>query len=244
MKVTATQSGKSHILYDAELPVQAEPAWFEAAAWGARGQLLASASAGRGEAVFCSDGQYEYVLRHYRRGGLPGRFIRDRYLWTGLENTRAWREWRLTAELHGRGLPVPRPVAARVVRSGLFYRADLMTLRIIDARSLAQALASGSMSEPQWQAIGQCLRRFHDAGLDHADLNAHNILLADGSVYLIDFDRSRLRSPGEWQQRNLLRLLRSLRKLQGETARFAFGETAWQWLLAGYRGQSGSSAAR
>lgn len=244
MKPTETQSGKSHILYDAELPVQTEPVWFEPGAWRARGQLLASASGGRGEAVFCGDGRHEYVLRHYRRGGLPGRFIRDRYLWTGLENTRAWREWRLTAELYGRGLPVPRPVAARVERSGLFYRADLMTLRIPAARSLAQVLASESLPEPKWRAIGQCLRRFHDNGLDHADLNAHNILLSGEAVYLIDFDRCRLRAPGAWQQANLARLLRSLRKLQHEDVRFAFAEPLWAWLQAGYRAQNGASAVR
>ncbi len=242
MKPIQTQSGKSHILYDAELPVQAEPALFEPAAWRARGQLLGSAR-GRGEAALVSDGQHEYVLRHYRRGGLPGRFIRDRYIWTGLARTRAWREWQLTAELYARGLPVPRPVAARVLRHGLCYSADLITVRIADASSLAQQLGQRMLEVGEWQAVGRCIRRFHDSGLDHADLNAHNILLTPAGIHLIDFDRGRLRAAGAWQQHNLERLLRSLRKLYTENLEFHFSEADWQALLAGYGAQSPASAA-
>lgn len=242
MKPIQTQSGENHILYDAELPVQAEPELFDPAAWARRGQLSGGAR-GRGEAVFLQDGGREYVLRHYRRGGLPGRFIRDHYLWTGLQRTRAWREWYLTAELFRLGLPVPRPVAARVERRGLWYRADLITQRIPDARSLAQALAGHPLEAAQWQAIGSCLRRFHDAGLYHADLNAHNILLSDGQVFLIDFDRGRLRADGPWRRRNLDRLLRSLRKLYTEAIDFAFHEADWKALLEGYGPHSAVTAA-
>lgn len=233
MKPIQTQSGKDHILYDAELPVQAGPELFDPAVWARRGRLSGLAR-GRGETVFVRDGEYEYALRHYRRGGLPGRFIRDRYLWTGLARSRAWREWHLTAELFARGLPVPRPVAARVERRGLWYRADLITQRIPAARSLAQALGGATLDATQWLAIGRCLRRFHDAGLDHADLNAHNILLGDGGIYVIDFDRGRLRADGAWRLHNLERLLRSLRKLYHEAMDFGFHETDWQALLAGY----------
>jgi 3-deoxy-D-manno-octulosonic acid kinase len=233
MRPIQTQSGKNHILYDAELPIHAEPALFEPAAWRRRGQLLGTAR-GRGETAFVGDGNHEYVLRHYRRGGLPGRLVRDSYLWTGLERTRAWREWYLTAELYQRGLPVPRPVAARVEREGLFYRADLMTMRIPQARSLAQAVAAAALPADRWQAIGACIRRFHEVGVHHADLNSLNILLAGDDIYLIDFDRGCLRSPGTWEQGNLARLLRSLRKLYNESLDIAFSDADWQALLVGY----------
>ncbi len=240
MKPVQIQCGKAHILYDAELPVQAEPVFFDVAHWQARGRLAGMAR-GRGEAAFLDVGDYHYVLRHYRRGGLPGRFVRDRFLWCGLCRSRAWREWQLTAELYGRGLPVPRPVAAQVVRDGLFYRADIVTLRINDSRSLAQVLAAGTLPYAQWRELGRCLRRFHDAGLDHADLNAHNILLSGDDFFVIDFDRGRLRAPGAWRQRNLARLLRSLHKL-AQTPPFAFADADWQALLDGYGGQSAASA--
>jgi 3-deoxy-D-manno-octulosonic acid kinase len=59
--------------------------------------------------------------------------------------------------------------------------------------------------------------RFHRAGLDHADLNAHNLLFdAPERGWMIDFDRSKLRIPATaWREGNLLRLQRSLRKLRG-----------------------------
>lgn len=234
MQPIQIKNEKSHILYDAELPIHVDSTWFDAEAWRGRGQWLGEAR-GRGETAFVGDKELAYVLRHYRRGGLPGRFVHDRYLWLGLARTRAWREWHLTAELYQRGLPVPRPVAAQVVRDGLFYRADLMTVRIPNAYSLAQAIADAALSAEHWQALGACLRRFHQEGVDHADLNAHNILLADGEIYLIDFDRGRLRLPGRWQQNNLARLLRSLRKLYNESLVNNFSEADWQSLLAGYQ---------
>jgi 3-deoxy-D-manno-octulosonic acid kinase len=203
-----------HILYDGGALENAGPELFDPQAWRARGALLGQAR-GRGAAWFVQDGEHGYVLRHYRRGGLVGRLIHDRYVWLGLARTRAWREWRLLAHLHGQGLPVPRPVAAQVVRKGWHYGADLLTARLPDTRSLAQALAAAPLTAPEWRRIGACIGRFHQAGVWHADLNAHNILLdADTNIYLIDFDRGRLRRPADaWQRANLARLLRSLRKL-------------------------------
>ncbi|HEY0633890.1 MAG TPA: lipopolysaccharide kinase InaA family protein, partial [Gammaproteobacteria bacterium] len=64
------------------------------------------------------------------RGGLIAKLVADRYLWSGIEATRAWREWRLLAELCSEGFPVPQPIAARVIREGLFYRADIVTRRL------------------------------------------------------------------------------------------------------------------
>jgi len=70
------------------------------------------------------------------------------------------------------------------------------------------------MRDESWLAAGRCIRRFHDAGVQHADLNAHNVMLGeDGEVWLLDFDRGRLRRPGRWQGRVIARLARSLSKL-------------------------------
>ena len=68
-----------------------------------------------------------------------------------------------------------------------------------------------------WEAVGQLVAQFHRAGLDHADLNAHNILFdGRGRGWFIDFDQSRLRIPATaWREANLARLHRSLRKLRG-----------------------------
>ena len=141
------------------------------------------------------------------------KITKDRFLWSGEAETRSFAEWYLTYHLHRAGLPVPTPIAARYQRHGLFYRADLITQRIENSESLAGRLAKGPLSFTQWIAIGRCLRRFHDAGVFHADLNAHNILLTPEQVYLIDFDRGELRSRGWWTDTTLVRLYRSLEKV-------------------------------
>jgi 3-deoxy-D-manno-octulosonic acid kinase len=212
------------ILYDDALLDHAELGLFEPPA------TADAAVGGRGAAWMLKRGEDEWVLRHYRRGGVPGRLVRDRYVWAGLDVSRPWWEWHLLDSLYKEGLPVPQPVAARVQRGGLLYRGDLITRRIPAARSLAEQLVAGK--DPPWAAIGRCLRRFHDAGVYHADLNAHNILLdAAGQTYLIDFDRGARRGAGAWRGANLSRLKRSLDKLDDEGA---FNLKAWGALLEGY----------
>jgi 3-deoxy-D-manno-octulosonic acid kinase len=221
-KTERTEDGA--ILYDDALLDHAQPGLFEPPA------AADVAVGGRGAAWVLKHRKDEWVLRHYRRGGVPGRFVRDRYLWIGLDASRPWREWRLLDSLYKEGLPVPQPVAARVQRAGLLYKGDLITRRIPAARSLAERSASGS--DIPWAAAGRCLRRFHDAGVCHADLNAHNILLDEsGRTYLIDFDRGTRRGTGPWKQANLSRLKRSLDKLSGGSG---FNLKAWGALLEGY----------
>jgi 3-deoxy-D-manno-octulosonic acid kinase len=206
------------ILYDAEgaawadaLPGLGARA-FDPEAWRRAGRVIGEAP-GRGASLFLEAGEQQWVLRPYRRGGLVAKLSQTRYLWTGLERTRAFRELRLTAELFQQGLPVPRPVAAGVTRHGLTYEAALITERIPGARALAERLQDGDAAPPLLASVGATIRRFHDAGLDHVDLNARN-LLVDGhdQVWLIDLDRCRRRASGRWQQANLERLARSLAK--------------------------------
>jgi 3-deoxy-D-manno-octulosonic acid kinase len=226
MTARTLTAGRATILYDDALVSHADEALFAP-------PLRAAAVGGRGAAwiVPVADGG-EWVLRHYRRGGLPAKLLTDLYLWTGLEYTRPWREWRLLAEMHALGLPVPRPVASRVARNGIGYRGDLITRRVPTTRSLAELLAPDTCASIPWQAVGACVRRFHEAGVWHADLNAHNILVdGTGGVWLIDFDRGERRSGDVgWKQGNLRRLRRSLDKLN----RLGMSSTAWSELLAGY----------
>lgn len=184
---------------------------------------------GRGESLFVQAGACQWVIRPYRRGGLAARLSRERYLWTGIEATRAFRELRLTATLFDQGLPVPRPVAACVTRQGLTYTATLITERLPQAQPLAALLdqhsgqASGenpgqnSAPVALLEAVGAMIRRFHAAGLDHVDLNARNILVTpDQTPWLIDFDRCRIRPQGKWQEANLARLARSVAKFTAQ----------------------------
>jgi len=207
-QVQSTADGA--IIFDAGLGIAPTPAWFDRSHWQPHG----AAAAGRGGVAFVDTPAGECALRHYHRGGLAAKVSTDAYLWAGAARTRAFREFRLLADLHDRGLPVSPPVAARYRCRGLAYRADLLTRRV-RGDTLAELLAQDRLDASLAARIGSTIARFHAAGVWHADLNAHNILAAaDGVITLIDFDRGRLRAPRlAWQQANLQRLLRSLRKL-------------------------------
>lgn len=206
------------ILHDAALAFDPR-VLFDPDALRSRGEVSA-APGGRGSVRFVRLGAERLVLRRYLRGGLVARLSRDRYLWLGEDRTRAFHEFRLLARLAGQGLPVPRPVAARYWRDGPTYRAELATRLLPGAESLAARWLAGRACREDWERAGRCIRRFHDAGVQHADLNANNVMLDQlGHVWLLDFDRGRLRTPGPWQGRVLARLARSLEKVGAAAGR-------------------------
>jgi 3-deoxy-D-manno-octulosonic acid kinase len=223
------------MLYDASRAGNADATWFDRRWWQNRGELR-EAPEGRGSAVFIDADARRLVLRHYRRGGWMARLLGERYLWRGESLTRSFVEWHLLYVMHRAGLPVPLPIAAGYVRTGRHsYTADLLTEQIPGTGSLARRLRSGPLTLTAWIAIGRCLRRFHDDGIYHADLNAHNVLIDDSeSVWLVDFDRGRLRHPGFWCDANLVRLRRSLEKISGPLPPEHFSEADWASLLDGY----------
>ncbi|RMH94759.1 3-deoxy-D-manno-octulosonic acid kinase [Lysobacter pythonis] len=207
--------GEGAIVFDPRAcPQTPAPAWFDPAHWGEAAQPVGSG--GRGAAWFVDARGGAFVLRHYLRGGLAAWFSHDAYLWRHAGATRSFAEFRLLQALRGRGLPAPAPIAALYRRRGRHYRAAILLARIDQARSFGQLLLAHGEDAP-WPACGALIARFHRAGLDHADLNAHNLLFdAGGTAWMIDFDKSRLRPPAAtWQQANLARLRRSLEKIGG-----------------------------
>jgi len=98
--------------------------------------------------------------------------------------------------------------------------AAIVMERLEGVRCLADRALVAERGAP-WEETGRLIARFHRAGLDHADLNAHNILFdGNGHGWLIDFDRGVLRIPATgWREANLARLQRSLHKLRGERSR-------------------------
>lgn len=222
-----------NILFDPALLPAPQHDLFESTYW-LEQRKARSTEGGRGNVLFIDDGERHWVLRHYRRGGLVGKLIRDQYLWQGAEATRSFREMRLLAALREQQLPVPAPVAARYVHSGMVYRADLITESIPNARTFAQGLTGGRLSYEMWQSVGATLARFHAADVHHADLNANNILIDDQQkVWLLDFDRGCIhphRDDRFWVRAVLARLLRSLNKLS-ERKGLRFEMKDWKLLL-------------
>jgi len=221
------------ILYDASQLSKPGEELFSRSHWAARGALQEIAG-GRSSIALLEHGSKFWVLRHYRRGGLAARLSQDSYPWTGASRTRSFKEWRLLAELRRRGLPVPAPIAARYVRSGLMYRADLITELLPATHTLAALITGHELGETGWRSVGRTIGTFHRQGVHHADLNANNILIGevDGTVYLLDFDRGRIRRRGAWEEEVLARLKRSLEKIGGQRSNVKFGERQWAWLLS------------
>ncbi len=190
---------------------------------------------GRAEARFFSHRGLDLVLKQYLRGGMIAPLLGDRYFGVKPENTRSFREFRLLHKLQVLELPSPVPVAASAERSGLFFRAALVTQEIPNATPLADQLTLEALDDAVWQDAGRCVRQFHNHDVYHADLNARNILLSENKVYLIDFDKGAFRYMGDsWKASNLARLKRSLLKFKSLNQTFYFDENNWKTLLTGY----------
>jgi 3-deoxy-D-manno-octulosonic acid kinase len=230
-----------------------DPLWLERS-----GLITGHALAGRGSTCFLYVAGHKLVLRQYRRGGMVRHFNKRHYVWQGLEQTRAMREFELLRQLEVLGLPAPRPYACEVNRCGFLYTASLIT-RILPGHTLAEFFTTGDrqpdarLTDDVWAEIGICVRRFHDAGVWHADLNAHNILINGTQVALIDFDRACLKTvrepagnprrqtkqPGaqRWREANLQRLHRSLHKVAAGSSTTMQAEQ-WQSLISAYHGHA------
>ena len=225
----------SLIVYDADRIVEPDYRLFEPEYWRQQGGL-AGAAIGRGSAWFLETPFGSAVLRECLRGGFPARINRDRYFFTGWDKTRPVAEFRILEQLSGEGLPVPEPLAALARRRGMFYTGSLLTRKIAGALPLADLMVEKSERPRLWRRTGRCIRRFHDRGVVHADLNARNILVdLEDRIFLIDFDRARI-APGreDAYQRNMKRLKRSFQKLWPRAIAGRM-EPCWQDLMAGYR---------
>lgn len=229
------------MVYDAALPEAPAWDWFDREWWRARGALTAVAG-GRGGVAFLDTPVGAGVLRHFRRGGMVAPLMGDHYLWSGRARSRGFAEFELLARLFQLGLPVPAPIAARYVRRGLYYTADLITRAIEGTETLADIIALRHLDAALAERVGELVARFHAAGVDHADLNAHNILVAREGLWLIDFDRGEIRATGTaWKLANLARLKRSLLKVgasnRNETV---LDREIWAPLMRGYERVYGS----
>ncbi len=205
---------------------------FDPAYWQLQDRVLGSAK-GRGITWFVQTEKLAAALRHYRRGGLFGKIVKDNYLFTTERSTRSYAEYVLLDHLSRQGVHVPRPIAARVVKKGLFYQADLLSELVPNAQDLISILKERSLSALEYKKIGQEVKKMHRMYVNHTDLNIHNVMLdKNGKVWIIDFDKCAVKKGESWKKKNLNRLLRSFRK---EQEKIHWQETDFEALLAGYQ---------
>jgi tRNA A-37 threonylcarbamoyl transferase component Bud32 len=177
-------------------------------------------AAGRGETALVEiPGSLEkLVLRRLLHGGLLGPLLGAAFLGMG----RPLRELQVTARLRRAGAPVPRPALALGRRiAGPFWAPVVGTYlepNAVDALAFLEAGPDRSRLLRAAEAMGGAVRRFHDEGGRHADLNVKNLLIRERGDTLecivIDLDKARVTpvlTPAE-RMAQIMRLFRSLLK--------------------------------
>lgn len=181
-----------------------------------------------------------WVVRHYRRGGAIARMLEDRYVLRG--PTRPIVETTAVLAARREGISTPEVIAAAVYPAGRFYRADLVTRLVLDARNLAEAVFGPTSSEDRQSALslaGSLMRDLESAGILHVDFNAANILIQNRAgmerAWVLDLDRAEL-FPAGGLPRGVMRrrLERSLRKFERAHGRPLTHED-WSALRSGYQ---------
>ncbi|QIA64767.1 3-deoxy-D-manno-octulosonic acid kinase [Vibrio astriarenae] len=228
------QVNNTHYWYNPDLLTEEVECAFDMNFWKNQEAVVGSAQ-GRGTTWFVRGLAGEFAIRHYRRGGLFGKLVRDSYLNLGLKRTRSYQELEILQRLSDAGVNVPSPVAAKVTQGLITYTADIITGRISGAKDLYTLLGKPIETEVDFYAIGEQIRKMHDVGVNHTDLNIHNILIdASRAVWIIDFDKCYFHSGDHWKKSNMDRLFRSFKK-EAEKGAIQYHSSQIDALLAGYR---------
>jgi 3-deoxy-D-manno-octulosonic acid kinase len=157
------------------------------------------------------------ILRRYQHGGLFGALTGMLHLGP----SRALDELHVTARAEASGAPVPHVVCLALWPAvGPFWSALIGTREERNARDLYEVLLASDDPRARHvllREVGVAVRKLHDAGVDHRDLQLHNILVVEEDgvrrIVVIDLDRAVYHSRGalasRLRARNLGRLTRS-----------------------------------
>ena len=178
-----------------------------------RGAGAEGSGRGRSARVVLPDGR-RIVVKKLKRGGATAGFWRDRFVGPG----RALANLDVPLEAAARGVATVVPVALLLSEGPAgFFQAWLATDEIADSTDLlTRYRREPPPAATLTIAMLDAVRRAHDAGLVHRDLNLANLLArerADGGwdVFVVDLDRASLRR-GSLGFRPRLRALRRLER--------------------------------
>lgn len=163
-------------------------------------------------------GRRDVIVKRLHHGGLLAPLLGDRFLTRRRFSAHAAN----AAFLRVHGIATPAVVFAGWRRSGGFVRGEI-GLERLDGVDADRYFFSGSpaAADEVSRAIGALVRRMHDAGFVHGDLNLMNVLVrGPASLSILDLDKGTIFSHvgGRARRANLERLYRSIRK-QGHAQR-------------------------
>ena len=176
---------------------------------------------GRGEAYGVALGSTAAVVRHARHGGLLAPLLGDVYV----GRPRFYREADLSRRLAAGGVRTPALLAGVRYRAGPAHRADVATEQVAGS-DLVEVFygdrpPAGAARAAALEALGRLIRRLHDLGWVHPDLQLRNLLVtaagAKPVAWLLDVDTCRpMRGDQDAERaRNLARFYRSWAKWNG-----------------------------
>ncbi len=178
-----------------------------------RGAGCENIPSGRGSAYFTAiEGIGDCVVRKYMRGGMLRFANRDGFI----NHDRFLNELKVNLHAQSQNVPSPEPVAV-VIKGSDRLNGWMLTKKIenaIDLLSFCRITENKALVEKAGLETGAALRKMHDTGIRHGDINGANILIAEDKVYIIDYDGSSIvqSMPKEFREQNMLRLMRSLIK--------------------------------
>jgi 3-deoxy-D-manno-octulosonic acid kinase len=143
-------------------------------AWG---RSVPHALRGRAAVHVLATPRGEIVAKRLQRGGMLGGVLRGLYA----DASRSLREAEAAEALAARGVPTPSVIAARATRVlPLLWKLEVATARLPAEGDLLDVLRERGAVPGLALAVGRTLRRAHDAGLRHRDLQVKNLLVPAG----------------------------------------------------------------
>lgn len=169
---------------------------------------------GRGQLTLMEFSDGVAVARPYRHGGLR-RLIAPRWF---IKTDRPQREFAIHDQLFQAGFPTPQPLGWWESPTWIPWvcRYVYLSRWIAHAETLPKWFTAGNLCPQHEAQIADALVALFKHGVQHGDLNLNNWILADGRVYLLDFDKAKRNSdmtPEQFLAAAFRRMGRSGRKL-------------------------------
>ena len=115
---------------------------------------------GRGQTLLYSKDGRDLVLRHYRRGGFFGKFVKDSFFTFEKKAHRAFDEFKLLDYMQSKGLPVPKPVIAREIKDFFSVTQDIVIERLNGYKDLSYVISKRELTETEYTNIGKTISLF------------------------------------------------------------------------------------